>query len=51
MLEEIGLSYEAHLVDFNSDDQQTPEFPSLNSNIRFRRSCQPSGRQAAAVAP
>src|SRR5690242_18286323 len=35
MLEEIGLSYEAHLVDFNSDDQQTPEFPSLNPNIRF----------------
>src|SRR5947209_17785732 len=26
MLEEIGLPYEVHLVDFNKDDQKTPEF-------------------------
>src|SRR6202022_1119998 len=30
MLEEIGLPYEVHLVDFNKDDQKTPEFLSLN---------------------
>jgi GST-like protein len=32
MLEEIGLPYEVHLVDFNKDDQKTPEFLSLNPN-------------------
>ena len=26
MLEEIGLPYEPHLVDFNKGDQKTPEF-------------------------
>ncbi len=32
MLEEIGLPYEVHLVDFNKDDQKTPEFLALNPN-------------------
>lgn len=32
MLEEIGLPYEAHLVDFNRNDQRTPEFLSLSPN-------------------
>jgi GST-like protein len=32
MLEEIGLAYEVHLVDFGKDDQKTPEFLSLNPN-------------------
>jgi GSH-dependent disulfide-bond oxidoreductase len=32
MLEEIGLPYEVHLVDFNKNDQKTPEFLSLNPN-------------------
>src|SRR6266852_656576 len=32
MLEEIGLPYEVHLVDFNKDDQKTSEFLSLNPN-------------------
>src|SRR3981189_1842966 len=32
MLEEIGLPYEVHLVDFGKDDQKTPEFLSLNPN-------------------
>jgi GST-like protein len=32
MLEEIGLPYEPHLVDFGKDDQKTPEFLSLNPN-------------------
>ena len=30
MLEEIGLPYEVHLVDFGKDDQKTPEYLSLN---------------------
>jgi GST-like protein len=32
MLEEIGLPYEPHTIDFNKDDQKTPEFLSLNPN-------------------
>src|SRR5581483_8811124 len=34
MLEEIGLAYEPHLVDFGTDDQKTPAFLSLNGKIR-----------------
>jgi GSH-dependent disulfide-bond oxidoreductase len=30
MLEETGLAYEPHLVSFDTNDQQTPEFRSLN---------------------
>ncbi len=30
MLEETGLPYEPHLVNFQSNDQMTPEFRSLN---------------------
>lgn len=30
VLEELGLPYEAHYVDFGKDDQKTPEFRSLN---------------------
>src|ERR1051325_1035953 len=30
MLEEIGLPYEAHLVSFDTQDQMSPEFGSLN---------------------
>src|SRR3954449_11677276 len=29
MLEEIGLPYEAHRIDFGKNDQRTPEFLSL----------------------
>ena len=29
MLEETGLPYEAHLVDFAKDDQKSPEFVKL----------------------
>ena len=32
MLEEVALPYEVHLVDFNKNDQKTPEFLSLNPN-------------------
>ncbi|MGQ7387900.1 glutathione S-transferase N-terminal domain-containing protein, partial [Streptococcus suis] len=32
MLEETGLSYEPHLIDFASEDQKTLEFLALNPN-------------------
>src|ERR1700761_692406 len=32
MLEEIGIAYEAHWVDFTKDEQKSPEFLSLNPN-------------------
>lgn len=43
MLEEIGLPYEAHLVDFNKGDQQTPEFLSLNPNGKIPAILDPNG--------
>jgi GST-like protein len=43
MLEEIGLPYEAHLVDFNKDDQHTPEFLSLNPNGKIPAILDPNG--------
>ena len=43
MLEEIGLPYEAHLVDFDKDDQKTPEFLSLNPNGKIPAIIDPNG--------
>ena len=43
MLEEIGLPYEAHLVDFGKDDQKTPEFLSLNPNGKIPAIIDPDG--------
>jgi GSH-dependent disulfide-bond oxidoreductase len=43
MLEEIGLPYEVHLVDFNTDDQKTPEFLSLNPNGKIPAIIDPDG--------
>jgi GSH-dependent disulfide-bond oxidoreductase len=43
MLEEIGLPYEVHLIDFNKDDQKTPEFLSLNPNGRIPAIIDPDG--------
>jgi GST-like protein len=43
MLEEIGLPYEVHLVDFNKDDQKTPEFLSLNPNGKIPAILDPHG--------
>jgi GST-like protein len=43
MLEEIGLPYEVHLVDFNEDDQHTPEFLSLNPNGKIPAIIDPNG--------
>jgi GSH-dependent disulfide-bond oxidoreductase len=43
MLEEIGLPYEPYLVDFNKDDQKTPEFTSLNPNGKIPAILDPNG--------
>lgn len=43
MLEEIGLPYEVHLVDFDKDDQHTPEFLSLNPNGKIPAILDPYG--------
>ena len=43
MLEEIGLPYEPHLVDFGKNDQQTPEFLSLNPNGKIPAIIDPDG--------
>jgi GSH-dependent disulfide-bond oxidoreductase len=43
MLEEIGLPYEVHLVDFNKDDQKTLEFLSLNPNGKIPAIIDPDG--------
>ena len=43
MLEEIGLPYEVHLVDFNTGDQRTAEFLSLNPNNKIPAILDPNG--------
>jgi len=43
MLEETGLPYEPHLVDFGKDDQKTPEFLSLNPNGKIPAILDPDG--------
>jgi GSH-dependent disulfide-bond oxidoreductase len=43
MLEEIGLPYEVHLVDFSKGDQHTPEFLSLNPNGKIPAILDPNG--------
>ncbi|WP_027579939.1 glutathione S-transferase N-terminal domain-containing protein [Bradyrhizobium sp. Ai1a-2] len=43
MLEEIGLPYEVHLIDFNKGDQHTPEFLSLNPNGKIPAILDPNG--------
>ncbi|MFP5392168.1 MAG: glutathione binding-like protein [Gammaproteobacteria bacterium] len=43
MLEEVGLPYEAHLVSFETNDQLTPEFISLNPNNKIPAIIDPNG--------
>ena len=43
MLEEIGLPYEPHLVDFDTGDQKTPEFRSLNPYGKIPAIIDPNG--------
>ncbi|WP_151720541.1 glutathione S-transferase family protein [Gemmobacter serpentinus] len=42
-LEEMGLDYEPHLVDFGKNDQMTPEFLSLNPNNKIPAILDPNG--------
>ncbi|HUL57167.1 MAG TPA: glutathione binding-like protein, partial [Usitatibacter sp.] len=42
-LEEMGLPYEPHLVDFNTNDQLSPEFLSLNPNNKIPAIIDPDG--------
>jgi len=42
-LEELGLPYEPHLVDFATDDQHSPEFLSLNPNNKIPAIIDPQG--------
>ena len=43
MLEETGLPYEAHVVSFDSDDQLSSEFLSLNPNNKIPAILDPNG--------
>src|SRR5215510_1964034 len=43
MLEEIGLPYEPHLIDFGKNEQRTPEFLSLNPYGKIPAILDPSG--------
>ena len=43
MLEETGLPYEAHRVDFATNDQTSPEFLSLNPNNKIPAILDPDG--------
>ena len=43
MLEETGLPYEPHLVDFDSNEQRSPEFRSLNPYGRIPAILDPDG--------
>ena len=43
MLEETGLAYEPHLVDFAKNDQKSPEFLSLNPNGKIPAMIDPNG--------
>lgn len=43
MLEETGLPYEAHLVNFDTNDQLSPEFMSLNPNNKIPAIIDPNG--------
>jgi len=43
MLEEIGLPYEPHKVDFATDDQNSPAFLSLNPNNKIPAIIDPNG--------
>ena len=42
-LEELGLPYEPHLVSFETNDQTTPEFLSLNPNNKIPAILDPNG--------
>ena len=43
MLEETGLAYEPHLVDFETNDQMSPEFLVINPNNKIPAIVDPNG--------
>jgi GST-like protein len=47
MLEETGLAYEPHLVDFDTNDQNSPEFLALNPNNKIPAIIDPNGPEGA----
>ncbi len=49
-LEELGLPYEAHLVDFGRNDQMSPAFLSLNPNNKIPAIIDPAGPQGKPLA-
>ena len=49
-LEEMGLPYDAHLVDFGKQDQMSPEFLSLNPNNKIPAIIDPDGPGGAPLA-
>jgi GST-like protein len=50
MLEETGLPYEPHLVDFERNDQLSPEFLSLNPNNKIPAIIDPNGPDSKPLA-
>ena len=50
MLEETGLPYEPHLVRFESNEQLSPEFLSLNPNNKIPAILDPNGPQGKPLA-
>jgi GSH-dependent disulfide-bond oxidoreductase len=50
MLEECALPYEPHLVSFDSNDQLSPEFLSLNPNNKIPAIIDPNGPNGAPLA-
>lgn len=49
MLEECGLPYEAHRVSFQTNDQMSPEFLSLNPNNKIPAILDPNGPHGQAL--
>ena len=50
MLEELGLPYEAHKVSFDTHDQLSPEFLSLNPNNKIPAIIDPNGPSGVPLA-
>ncbi len=50
LLEELGLPYELHLVSFETNDQLSPEFLSLNPNNKIPAILDPDGPGGAPLA-
>lgn len=49
-LEEMGIPYDAHLIDFATNDQTSPEFLSLNPNNKIPAIIDPNGPNGAPLA-